>query len=222
MQSSESIIKFAEAFTKAQAQIKFAIKDALNPHLKNKYADLPAVIDAVKEALNSNGLSYMQLPGSMPQAAMLAMTTRLLHVSGEWIEETMHMPLVKTDPQGYGSALTYARRYALAAICGVYQDDDDANNAVNRKKKETISGTDGYFEKCDAATQMMLVGLRDAIHDAMSRKAVQEAYAVAHEVQDDDHKIALWSLLDSKARTALKKEGEVQRTKAAPPQPQEK
>ena len=103
-----------------------------------------------------------------------------------------------------------------------YQDDDDANNAVNRKKKETISGTDGYFEKCDAATQMMLVGLRDAIHDAMSRKAVQEAYAVAHEVQDDDHKIALWSLLDSKARTALKKEGEVQRTKAAPPQPQEK
>ncbi|MET3232221.1 UNVERIFIED_ORG: hypothetical protein ABIC54_004426 [Burkholderia sp. 1263] len=126
MKTSESQTKFAPAFLAAQKAIKFASKDATNPHFKNKYADLPAVVDAIKPALNDAGISYIQSP-SPSDDGKLHLTTRLLHESGEWLEDTLVMPLPKQDPQGYGSAMTYGRRYALAAITGLYQDDDDGN-----------------------------------------------------------------------------------------------
>lgn len=110
----------------AQKAITFASKDATNPHFKNKYADLPAVVDAVKPALNDSDIAFIQ-SASPSDDGKLHLTTRLIHTSGEWIEDTLVMPLPKQDPQGYGSAMTYARRYALAAITGLYQDDDDGN-----------------------------------------------------------------------------------------------
>ena len=109
----------------AQSKIRFAIKDSTNPHFKSRYADLGSVIDAVKESLNLNGIAFIQTP-TESQAGTLALTTRLIHNSGEWIEDTAVCPLQKNDPQGYGSALTYLRRYTLASITGLYQDDDDA------------------------------------------------------------------------------------------------
>ncbi|QBJ80545.1 ERF family protein [Aquitalea sp. USM4] len=129
MRTSESITKIAPALLKAQQAITFAAKTAQNPHLKNKYADLPAVIDAVKAALNDAGIVFIQTPGESSNEKLLVLTTRLLHESGEWIEDNATVPLPKADPQGYGSAMTYARRYSLAAICGLYQDDDDGNAA---------------------------------------------------------------------------------------------
>ena len=128
MKTSESISKIAPALVAAQQAITFASKDAKNPHFKSTYADLPAVIDAIKPSLNAQGIMFLQAP-SPSEPGTLALTTRLVHESGEWIEDTATVPLPKNDPQGYGSAMTYARRYALAAITGLYQDDDDGNAA---------------------------------------------------------------------------------------------
>ncbi|HJV72713.1 MAG TPA: ERF family protein [Noviherbaspirillum sp.] len=138
MKTSESIVKLAAALLQAQRAITFASKDAKNPHFKNTYADLPSVIDAVKPHLNAAGITYIQTP-SPSEAGALALTTRLLHESGEWLEDTATIPLPKNDPQGYGSALTYARRYALSAITGLYQDDDDGNAACIAPNKPTLT-----------------------------------------------------------------------------------
>jgi len=133
MKTSESITKIAEALTKAQAAMKPALKDSRNPHFNSKYADLTSVWDAIRAPLTDNGLSVLQLVGTN-EAEKTTLTTRVLHVSGEWIESTWAIPIGKQDPQGLGSALSYARRYALAAAVGVVQDDDDANAAMPAAK----------------------------------------------------------------------------------------
>lgn len=128
MKTSDSIAKIAPALLAAQSAITFAAKDAVNPHFKSKFADLPAVIDAVKEALNKNGIAFLQAP-SPSTDGNLHLTTRLLHASGEWIEDEAVCPLPANNPQGYGSALTYLRRYSLSSFVGLYADDDDGNAA---------------------------------------------------------------------------------------------
>lgn len=140
MKTSESIKQLSAALLKAQRSIKFASKDAKNPHFKSTYADLPAVIDAIKPALNDAGLVFLQT-FSPSEAGFIAVTTRLMHETGEWIEDTATVPLPKSDPQGYGSAATYARRYSLAAITGLYQDDDDGNAASNTKPAQIAKVT---------------------------------------------------------------------------------
>ena len=210
MRTSEQIGKICAALLKAQKEITFAVKDAVNPHLKSKYADLPSVIDAIKTALNESDIVFMQTAGEMVNMH-LQLTTRLMHSSGEWIEDTMTMPLTKQDPQGYGSALTYARRYSLAAITGLYQDDDDGNKAVNKKEKKTISGTDGYFEKMTPPVQHKLIGIQEEIESLFQDGKVTEGYSTYLTVTDNDEKIALWSLLQSSTRTLIKKTGEQQK-----------
>lgn len=128
MKTSESITKIAPALVFAQQSIKYAIKDSTNPHFKSRYADLGSVIDAIKLSLNDNGIAFIQTP-TESQNGTLALCTRLIHNSGEWIEDVATCPLQKNDPQGYGSALTYLRRYSLASITGLYQDDDDGEAA---------------------------------------------------------------------------------------------
>ena len=130
MKTSESIKHIAPALLAAQKQMTFAAKDSTNPHFKNKYAGLPQVIDAIKGPLNDNGITFIQTP-TIPEIddVRLLLVTRLLHESGEWIEDTAICPMPKQDPQGLGSAMTYLRRYSLAAICGLYQDDDDGEAA---------------------------------------------------------------------------------------------
>lgn len=130
MNKSATITKFAAAFLKAQQAITFAEKKADNPFFKSKYADLPTVIAAIKPALNDNGITFLQLPSEGP-AGSLTLTTTLLHESGEWIESTGSCPLGKQDPQAFGSAMTYFRRYALASVTGLFQDDDDAQLATH-------------------------------------------------------------------------------------------
>ncbi len=130
MKTSESITKIAPALLAAQKLITFAAKDATNPHFKSKYADLPSVIEAVKPALNGSGIMFLQTADESADNRIV-LTTRLLHESGEWIEGTASCPLPKADPQGFGSAMTYLRRYGISAIIGVYSDlDDDATEAT--------------------------------------------------------------------------------------------
>ena len=132
METSPELNELAAALAKAQGAIKAAIKDSTNPHFKSKYADLAGVMEAAREPLSSNGLSVTQWPGECGGNQM-EMTTMLMHSSGQWMRERLTIPLSKVDAQGYGSATTYARRYALAAAVGIVQDDDDGNAASNPK-----------------------------------------------------------------------------------------
>jgi hypothetical protein len=133
VKTSDNLDKIAPALVKAQTAMTFAKKDTTNPHFKSTFAGLPSVIDAVKGPLNENGIAFIQTP-SPSEDGKLHLTTRLIHTSGQWIEDTAVCPLPKADPQGFGSASTYIRRYSLAAITGLYQDDDDGEGATQREE----------------------------------------------------------------------------------------
>lgn len=128
---SPEINKLAEGLSKAQAEITGALKDSSNPFFKSKYADLAATWDACRLPLSKNGLSVIQTTQVSDQGSVYLETT-LAHSSGQWIKGALPINPVKNDPQGIGSAITYARRYALAAIVGVAQVDDDGEAAHGR------------------------------------------------------------------------------------------
>ena len=133
MNQSESIAKLATALSIVQGKLTHAKKDSANPFFKSKYADLESVWDACRSLLAENGLCVMQFPGEFLEGCM-SLNTILAHSSGEYIKQTMEVPVTKLDPQGAGSALTYMRRYALAAVVGVVQADDDGNAASAPKQ----------------------------------------------------------------------------------------
>lgn len=133
MNQSESIAKLSAALVKAQAEMSGAVKDSANPFFKSRYADLEAVIKAIKEPFAKYGLAYTQFPYTDDKG--VGVVTRLIHESGEWIECGYTLPLTKLDPQAAGSAITYARRYALQAMSGIPAVDDDAEMAMGRTQK---------------------------------------------------------------------------------------
>lgn len=138
IRTSESITKITQALLKVQKQIKFAVIDTDNAYYKSRYASLGSVVDACKEALNSNGIVFIQGASSnkdLPK--MVCVTTRLLHESGEYIEDTIGVPYVQDTPQAYGSSLTYARRYALSALLGIVSDEDDDGNVGSGLEPKT-------------------------------------------------------------------------------------
>jgi hypothetical protein len=127
---SPTLGALAKALAAAQASLKDAKKDATNPHFKNRYASLSSVRDALQLVLPKHGLSTVQTTAPHGDAGVCVVTW-LLHESGEWIRGELFLPVAKKDPQAFGSALSYARRYALAAIVGISSDeDDDAQTAT--------------------------------------------------------------------------------------------
>jgi len=133
MKSSELINELASALCNAQGQMGGAVKDSSNPFFKSSYADLTSVIKAIKQPFADNGLSYTQFPVSNEHG--VGVSTRLMHISGQWLEMEYTLPTVKKDPQASGSAITYARRYALQSIAGIPTADDDAESAMLRGEK---------------------------------------------------------------------------------------
>jgi hypothetical protein len=129
LETSPSVAALAEAMALAQAAVEGATKGKVNPAFKSKYADLKSVWDACREALTQNGLSVIQSPGEL-ENSKVTITTMLLHKSGEWVRGSLSIPIGKVDAQGYGSAITYARRFALAAFVGVAPEDDDGAAAA--------------------------------------------------------------------------------------------
>ena len=123
------IDKLADALSKAQGEIKNAKKSTENLFLKAKYADLAEVLDQIKPAFSKYGLSLVQVPGKPGK-----LTTIMLHSSGQMIIETSECALSKSDPQSYGSAVTYLRRYSAAGFSGCAQEDDDGNAQIPGKK----------------------------------------------------------------------------------------
>lgn len=137
MHQSESIGNLAKALSIVQGKLTYATKDSANPFFKSRYADLESVWDSCRSLLAENGLAVMQFPGEYFDGTM-SLTTILSHSSGEWISKEMSLPVTKPDAQGAGSALTYMRRYALAAVVGVVQADDDGNAASSPQTKQPI------------------------------------------------------------------------------------
>jgi hypothetical protein len=127
--TSPSIGNIMPALIKAQSEIENAAKTETNPHFGQKYADLASVRAAVLGPLTSNGLGYIQLPSYGAGGATVI--TLLVHNSGEYIANSLTLPVDRPNPQRVGSAITYGRRYSLMAITGVApDDDDDANEAA--------------------------------------------------------------------------------------------
>lgn len=170
MNKSDSIAALAASLAKAQGQMKGAVKDSANPFFKSKYADLASVVEAIRAAFSANGLSYIQTVEPSDKDEVVVETT-LMHASGEWISCGMlALPVSKADAQGYGSALTYARRYSLSAAVGVAPEDDDGNAASAAKPKVTMDCSEYLLDLQGAKT---LAGLQD--HFKVAYKAAQTA-----------------------------------------------
>jgi hypothetical protein len=133
MNQSEQINELITALAKAQGQMKAAIKDSTNPHFKSKYADLASVWDACRDPLSNNGLAVTQTVTCDTDKQVLI--TMLGHSSGQWIRSNMVLPIQKGGPQELGSCLSYCRRYSLAAMVGVFQDDDDGERVETSNRK---------------------------------------------------------------------------------------
>lgn len=131
MQKSESIAALAAALAEAQGEVENATKNSQNPHLKNRYANLAEILNTVRPVLSRHGLAVSQHPSYSD--GMVHVETIMIHKSGEWMSSTISTPVQKPDPQGVGSACTYARRYSLAAIVGLSQEDDDGHAASKPK-----------------------------------------------------------------------------------------
>jgi len=127
---SDTLNELATAIAKAQSEIKGAAKDSANPFFKSKYADLSSVWDACRAPLTKNGLSVIQLASA--EGNKVTVETVLLHTSGQLISEALSVTAKEDSPQAVGSAITYARRYGLAAIVGVAPEDDDGEAAEAR------------------------------------------------------------------------------------------
>jgi hypothetical protein len=143
---STTVESLFPALIKAQSQLKNAIKSAENPHFKSKYADLGAVWDAAKEALSTNNLAALQ--DAVCDENGLAVNTRIIHSSGEWIDfASPTIPLDKRSAHGIGSALTYGRRYSLSTALGIVADVDDDGNAAVSDAQETACITEDQADK---------------------------------------------------------------------------
>jgi hypothetical protein len=144
---TQSVSAIAKAFVKAQKEFAPALKTSTNPHFRSKYVSLDGCIEAVLDALNNNGIALIQSTHKCDNGVKVE--TILIHESGEILTGgILQVPATKQDAQGYGSALTYARRYSLMATCGIAPEDDDGNAAVSAQsvvKKQQSSGFTFYI-----------------------------------------------------------------------------
>ena len=163
----------ATALVKAQKAFGPALKTSTNPHFRSRYADLSACVEAVIDALNDNGIFLLQKNYDCANGVMVE--TVFVHESGEMLEcGIVHFPAVKHDPQGYASALTYARRYSLMAACGIAPEDDDGN-AASRKT---------VVEK--PINESALVDHLAAIEASTDQESLKAAYKAAYAACNGD------------------------------------
>ena len=182
--------KIASAFVKAQLGFGKALKSSTNPHFKSRYADLSACVEAVIDSLNANGIGLLQRTYESQDGVMVE--TVFIHESGEVIEGgLLHVPASKHDAQGYGSALTYARRYSLLAATGLAPEDDDGN-AASRKPTTNVNPS-------QMADHLL------AIEESGSSDELTKAYNAAYAACDGD---ATWQ-----AKVIAAKKARVERAK---------
>ena len=215
MNKSDSIKELATALWKAQRKIKGALKDSTNPHFRSKYADLSSVIEAVKEHLSAEGIAFLQGVSGVENG--VAVETMLLHVSGEWMSSTLEIPASKHDAQGYGSAITYGRRYGLQSMCGVPAEDDDGNAAsVSAPSRVTpVAGSLAALSKEDQEkAKNAAAEIVDLWTNGKELSAYEKYYQQGYEME---FLLGVWDVLtpNSKVRNGLKKMHEANKQKAA-------
>jgi hypothetical protein len=232
----------AAAFVKAQRGFAPALKDKTNPHFKSKYVDLASCVEAVIDSLHANGIALIQK--TFADETGVTVGTIFLHESGETIDGGMlHVPAAKQDPQGYGSALTYARRYSLMAACGIAPEDDDGNAAsrprpqlVDTKTGEILTGQPvaALLEQSIEQSKQKRAGVMAAVlpaieaylddatkvrlsklaKEVMAQKESAQMYdRIEIEELGSEEKTWLWSLLPSNVRSALKRENDTRSLK---------
>lgn len=189
MQKSESIKHIAAALNKAQAEMSGAKKGANNPFFKSKYADMNSVVDAVRIPFCNNGLSYSQFP--IMQDNKVGVETILMHESGEWMSDILVLPMVKQDPQAAGSAITYAKRYALQSIAGIPSEDDDGNAASNQKAPAKKEQQVNWYNNFENDKQYMLVDIQSGAKtaDIIISELKASGLAVSNQVADQIKKL---------------------------------
>lgn len=133
MLHSETIALLAAALTKAQGEMPAVPKDSTNPHFKSKFASLDGIVERTKPVLAKHGLAIVQGTSGESAPGSVTVEMMLLHSSGEYLLSNVVMPLAKNDPQGVGSAITYGRRYLIAAMLSLAADEDDDGNASSHK-----------------------------------------------------------------------------------------
>lgn len=180
IETSAETAKLDEALAKAQGEIEAASKDRNNPAFKSRYADITSVWEAARPALAKHGISVTQWPIHADDNR-LHIVTRVAF-KGEWIRAHFSIPVTKQDAQGYGSATTYAKRYALAAALGVVADDDDDANAASGKRTEppapapampSVNGTPGASKAGSRAAYDKMIS---SIRSTATLRALDEWY----------------------------------------------
>lgn len=216
MLTSETITAIMPAFIKAQGNFAPALKSATNPHFKSKYVALDGVIDAVAAPLRDQGIAIMQMTDI--EDARTVLITRLIHESGEWLGSRYPVHPVKADPQGEGSALTYARRYALMALVGIAPEDDDGIAAVKAAQKaeaaaskpapvSKVTPMDGVWEALEPEMQAFLRKQADKVIAEFRENGAESAARMIYVdlALDNDEILAMWSQLPSDVRNQSKK-----------------
>ncbi len=172
-EQEKPVNEIAAALAKAQGQITYAKKDALNPHFKSRYADLASIWEAIRLPLSINGIAVVQEVTT--KETSVTVRTRLVHSSGQEFSSACTFPVAQQTPQAFGSAITYAKRYALAAMVGVAQDDDDANAATEFTPKQDAKQP----AKTPQSKAEMVQSLNDSLEFAREvREAVDKAQGV--------------------------------------------
>ena len=211
MKQSESVKELATALCLAQAEMGGAVKDSKNPFFKSAYADLTSVIKVVKEPFANHGLSFIQLPTS--NDSFVGVTTMLMHKSGEWLQSEYMLPMTKRDPQAAGSAITYARRYALQSLAGIPAVDDDGESSMLRTTQAVATSQTMALEgvanqpaeepkkRVDKALMQKSLTALVAAYDSEDDAGLHETWAElkAHE------KEFVWHQLNGKQQTQIRK-----------------
>lgn len=189
IEQSADIVELALALHKAQATVDGVKKDSRNPHFKNNYASLEAVIDTAKPALQANGIAFTQAPGALVDGA-IEITTMLLHVSGQWVRSTLHVPLGKRDAQGVGSAITYGCRYSLMAMLGLPPVDDDGEEASKpvprAEPKRPPQNASQWLDPDQRALPGRFQALYDELEAAITNAETMDALGATMKAHDAD------------------------------------
>lgn len=192
MTTSVTINEIAAALAKAQGEMKNATLNKVNPHFKSRYADLAGIRDTVVPVLAANGIAAVQTLDTLGDGEGGSATyilTRLVHASGQWIESRCPIPQGK-NMQEMGSAITYARRYSLSAICGIAADEDDDANAVSPQPvvgaargtpKPVPDGYQAWLGVFSAVANNGIVELRKAFKETANTKPAFTDYLVNHD-----------------------------------------
>ena len=189
MQKSESIKNIAIAMCEVQASMEVASKSSDNPFFNSKYADLSEVLRCIKGVIPSKNLSFMQMPSF--ESGVVSVETIVMHSTGEWISSTSSSPISKSNPQGVGDAITYLRRYSLAAIFGLAQKDDDGNsNSEPSKNKSSQSKSNDddkpWYNEPDyqADLEGMTTAIRNGTPPDEVINSISEKFKISNKYRD--------------------------------------